>query len=152
MEKITLTHTLYGAGEQVSLSDTVIRVRFADGTERSFVYPDAFLKFLTYTDDARERAVRALLPLQPRACGGLRRRARLRRVHHVAHREPAQGEPNGVRGGSGRGVERLREGLRGIRGRRAGVPARRFQEEGRLPALAPARGRTGALQAILLRM
>ena len=80
MEKITLTHTLYGAGEQVSLSDTVIRVRFADGTERSFVYPDAFLKFLTYTDDARERAVRALLDERREAAEEEARRAAQRRA------------------------------------------------------------------------
>ena len=62
MEEVTVIHSRYGAGTVISRSEKVIRIRFAaDGTERSFVYPDAFMKFLRYADPSRQEEVDAVL-------------------------------------------------------------------------------------------
>ena len=44
-----VTHTMYGCGTITELSNTYLTVKFGD-SEKKFVYPDAFEKYLTSTD------------------------------------------------------------------------------------------------------
>lgn len=55
-------HRIFGSGSIISRTETTVRVHFEkDGTERSFLYPDAFQQHLTYIDPEQQKSVEQLL-------------------------------------------------------------------------------------------
>ena len=48
-ENLQVKHKTFGLGTVVSMDGKYMRIKF-DGAEKSFVYPDAFEKFLTLAD------------------------------------------------------------------------------------------------------
>ena len=56
-EQVRVTHARYGEGSVLSCENGFVKVRFDDATEKSFLYPDAFVKFLrTSNQEAAAKA------------------------------------------------------------------------------------------------
>ncbi len=49
-ENTQVKHKTFGSGNVVSTDGKYIKVKFESGSEKSFVYPDAFERFLTLSD------------------------------------------------------------------------------------------------------
>jgi hypothetical protein len=56
-ENCAITHTSFGPGCVLAADDHHITIRFSDEnrTEKTFLYPDAFERFLTLTDEAKQQ-------------------------------------------------------------------------------------------------
>ena len=53
-----ITHTLYGAGEVISLDENYITIKFDTSNDtKVFKYPDAFDKHLVYEDESKQTQV-----------------------------------------------------------------------------------------------
>lgn len=59
-----VTHVTYGKGSVVSRGGRYVAVRFDTVGEKTFVYPDAFGKYLTFDGEAEQSAVSAELDAQ----------------------------------------------------------------------------------------
>lgn len=75
-------HILFGSGRVVSQDDKHIRVTFENAAigEKSFVYPDAFAKFLTYEDEKDQTDVLALIEERKAADGEAAKQLREERM------------------------------------------------------------------------
>ena len=63
MENIFVQHSTYGRGQIILQSEKTLRIRFErEGVgEKSFVYPDAFVRYLRYEDSGLQREMEAHL-------------------------------------------------------------------------------------------
>lgn len=64
-----VSHIIWGAGSVSAVDDRYVRVLFdrSDIGERTFVYPDAFSKYLKYDDAAKQAEIDTVLAERARA-------------------------------------------------------------------------------------
>ena len=57
LENLMVVHKSFGEGTVVEQRGKYMRIRFGDAAEKTFVYPDAFEKYLSVADEALLRQI-----------------------------------------------------------------------------------------------
>ena len=83
MENRSVCHVTYGRGQITEQNEKILRVRFEGGDvgEKSFVYPDAFERYLRYEDSALQQDMDAYLERMRRAKADASAEREARRIH-----------------------------------------------------------------------